>query len=698
MLPAGPLFGQIHLQCGPGGPADEGGLTFTAGRLNVFIGPNNAGKSLALRELGGRAEEQYRRYERPRLPGRLIRAVGYSPACEDEVGENVKQSVLQEGDEVHGALRGLRWRELMRCLEERQTASLETIRSLIEKVQASLPLDQLPAGLRNLVTQGLASGVLDNLIPLGLAMITGPHGAPQYRDAARVLLNPAIQEGCAVLEVLGLDLSDIRGLRAEEAAPRLEADLNMMVGSVVRGTSDPPSLNWQRLLKLAPWALETNKWRDLRHRLEAEYQQRTWGHHNTPEDLKESVLVLNGATRLTLTKSSYNREYAPDKSDSAALVLLDRPEVAAPLRRLVHDALQAWLVVDMVTEGSTVHLRLAKEEPAPGLEQRRDAETMRYMKSAERLNERSDGINAYIGLLAAILTSPARLVFIDEPETFLHPALARILGRQLAELARERDLQVFIATHSPDLLAGCVAGDPEARIVRLTYKGERGRAWLIDPQTLRRFATDPRLRTASALEGLFAEAVIITEGFADRAFYQEIYERLCQAPPPLGLPRRAEGWCFVNLENWQTETLLLEPLRRLGIPAVAVVDRDVLFAQEANARRLLIAAGVPEAQADEWRTKLSALKRAKQQDSPEVEEIRRAMAKYGHFVVPVGELEDWLETEIPKKKTDWLGRAFDCLGSDPAQPGYRLPESGGVWDFLREIAAWIDDSARLGCG
>jgi hypothetical protein len=698
-MPPGLLFGQIQLQCGPKGPSDGDGLTFPSGRLNVFIGPNNAGKSLALRELGGKGStDGYWRHETQRLPGRLIRSVGYSPAVEDEVGEAVKTSVLRAGDEVHEALRGLRWRELLRTLEEREAASLGAVQSLREQAQAALPLDQLPSGFRDQVTQGLESGVWDGLIPLVLALISGPQGAPRYRDAAQVLLNPVIQAGCAVLEPLGFDLSDVRGLRAEEAVPRLEADLPVALAAALGNSTKSPSLDWKRLINLAPWALQPNKWRDLRRELEAEYQKRTWGQYNTPDELKGSVLVLNGATRLTLIKSSSNRGFPSENSDSAALTLLDNTKTADRLRRLVYDALQAWLVVDMVTEGHTVHVRLAKEPPSPGLEQRRDAETARVMASAERLDARSDGINAYIGILAAILTSPARLVFIDEPETFLHPPLARILGRQLAELARERDLQVFIATHSPDLLAGCVAGDTEARIVRLTYKAERGRAWLVDNETLHRFATDPRLRTASALEGLFAEAVVIAEGFADRAFYQEIYERLCQADPPLGLPRRADGWCFVNLENWQTEALLLGPLRRLGIPAVAVVDRDVLFATDANARRLLVATGVPEAQADAWRKRLMELKRDDQRQAQEVEDIRRAMAEYGHFVVPVGELENWLTEEIATKKAGWLGRVFERLGTDPAQPGYRHPEQGGVWDFLREIAAWIDNPERLGCG
>lgn len=45
------------------------------------------------------------------------------------------------------------------------------------------------------------------------------------------------------------------------------------------------------------------------------------------------------------------------------------------------------------------------------------------------------------------------LVLIDEIETSLHPRAQRRLMRDLAELCRERDLQIIVTTHSPYILA-----------------------------------------------------------------------------------------------------------------------------------------------------------------------------------------------------------------------------------------------------
>lgn len=62
------------------------------------------------------------------------------------------------------------------------------------------------------------------------------------------------------------------------------------------------------------------------------------------------------------------------------------------------------------------------------------------------------------------------LVLIDEIETSLHPRAQRRLVRDLAELCRERDLQIIVTTHSPYVLAELPL---EARIYLM--QGQSGR-------------------------------------------------------------------------------------------------------------------------------------------------------------------------------------------------------------------------------
>ena len=74
-----------------------------------------------------------------------------------------------------------------------------------------------------------------------------------------------------------------------------------------------------------------------------------------------------------------------------------------------------------------------------------------------------------------------------------------------------------------------------------------------------------------------------------------------------------------------------------------------------------------------------------------------SVAEYGIFAVRSGELENWLSAlAIPGKKTEWTVAMLSRLGSDPADPAYVHPSSGDVWDFLRNVIAWIRDPNRKG--
>ena len=118
-MPREQIFGEIALTCGPSGPGPDGRLAFTSGRVNVFIGPNNAGKSLMLRELSGMEPRGHGNHRSEWLPGKLVSRVDYGREAEDLLADEIKDRCLNSGDEVHDALRRLPWRELMQTLRER---------------------------------------------------------------------------------------------------------------------------------------------------------------------------------------------------------------------------------------------------------------------------------------------------------------------------------------------------------------------------------------------------------------------------------------------------------------------------------------------------------------------------------------------------------------------------------------------------
>lgn len=356
-----------------------------------------------------------------------------------------------------------------------------------------------------------------------------------------------------------------------------------------------------------------------------------------------------------------------------------------------------------------LQLRLSRVTPPEGIEAMRTTDSEEFMESAEQIHQISDGTRTYVGLWGHIYSGNERLLFLDEAGAFLHPPLARKLGKQLTQLAAERRGHVFAATHSPDFVLGCIQAGHPANVIRLTYRNEVSTARLLSADDLLPLMRDPLLRSANILSGLFHEGVVVCEADADRAFYQEINERL------LDVGEGVESCHFVNAQNWQTIPRIATALRRLGIPAALLVDLDAVIHKDTP--KLLTAAGIPETVAHslgqlrgDLNTRISDRTRLKRDGLAIVPVDQRegwnyylrTLAEYGIFVVPVGELEGWFpDLGVPRpasgeSKGEWITQIFARMGSDATSPEYIRPAGDGPWAFVREITRWLADPQRRG--
>src|SRR5690606_12158093 len=111
------------------------------------------------------------------------------------------------------------------------------------------------------------------------------------------------------------------------------------------------------------------------------------------------------------------------------------------------------------------------------------------------------------------------VVLIDEPEAFLHPPQARLLGQMLVKEAPE-NRQLFVATHSSDFLRGLLDTDSSrVRVVRIQRVGDVNPIKELDNEGVKNVWGDPILRYSNILDGLFHSKVIVCEGDADCRFY-----------------------------------------------------------------------------------------------------------------------------------------------------------------------------------
>ncbi|HEX9939590.1 MAG TPA: AAA family ATPase [Longimicrobium sp.] len=417
------------------------------------------------------------------------------------------------------------------------------------------------------------------------------------------------------------------------------------------------------------------------------------------------MIRLDGQTRLALT----HPRAAGGRDDHPAhhLAALWRDDDARHgIRDITADAFGLHFVVDRSTSPGLFRIRMSERPPMDDEEEQgEDDRAMAFLNRAHDIAQLSDGVRAFTGLTAAVMSADYRIMLVDEPEAFLHPPLTRKLGKRLTQLASQRGANVLVSTHSPEFLMGCVQSGHPVNVVRLTWRGGVATARLLSAQKLDEMMRDPLLRSTGVLGALFHEGAIVCEADADRVFYSEINERLLAARAG-----GADGCLFLNAQNKQTIRRIVRPMREMGIPAVAVTDLDILKGRE-DFRDLLKAAFVPQVFWEPWEEirarifqkmkgedwKAGGIYRTPRELRDMAEQLLKSCAEYGLFIVPTGELECWLpELEVGGHGPEWLTAVFQKMGTDPRSHEFLHPTEGGVWRFLQSIARWIADPHRLG--
>jgi AAA domain, putative AbiEii toxin, Type IV TA system len=191
------------------------------------------------------------------------------------------------------------------------------------------------------------------------------------------------------------------------------------------------------------------------------------------------------------------------------------------------------------------------------------------------LEQQGDGMRSYLGLLLHILGGTHQITLVDELEAFLHPPQARLLGLTLAQRTLDSQ-QLFVATHSTDVVQGVLAADAPVTIVRLTREGDVNKAAVLDPEQVKQLWSDPLLRYSNLLDGLFHDAVILCEGDADCRYYNSVFDSIYSTKDSGTSPLRTPQLLFSHCGGKGRLASVAISLRAVSIPVVIVSDFDIL--------------------------------------------------------------------------------------------------------------------------
>lgn len=407
--------------------------------------------------------------------------------------------------------------------------------------------------------------------------------------------------------------------------------------------------------------------------------------------------------------------YVVKDSDPIMNELIADKDKYLQVRKYVYEAFNKYLTIK-INKGKCCFV-LTEEEIPEELELSIKPEAKDFFDTALEDKTVSDGVKAYTSIITELITGDASEIFIDEPEAFLHPPLAKKLGGIIGMLAKSQEKQVFISTHSSDFLMGCIEASTQANLIRFTYENNVGNTKMINPKRLQVMMKTPILRNTNVIDAIFYRKVIVTEADSDRTFYQEINYRKLVSDVGNGI----DDCLFLNAHNKQSVGDLVKPLRDIGVPTASILDLDMIKDNGKAFSKYLESVNIPSPLKESIRDKktklFNAFDEAKESNNYDVMkkdgidffkendldtyqialDYVKELNEYGLFPVYKGEVESWLkELNVPGHGNDWLPQIFEKMGDDPSSDYYVEPSQDDVWEFIDSIKLWLETPEREG--
>ena len=293
-----------------------------------------------------------------------------------------------------------------------------------------------------------------------------------------------------------------------------------------------------------------------------------WKSHSLPRMGRGFAQLLSTESRLILANTTNSINVLNDLPTHPLHFLYTKDSLESELSSLVERAFGEHVTLNRGM-GANIALHVGRQVTAPIGKDRVSEEYLRELSKVPLVDTQGDGIRSFIGVLLYLLTSEKSVTLIDEPEAFLHPPQARILGQMLAEKATK---QLFVSTHSEDFLKGVIEkGGDRVKVLRITRNGAINPVSILDSSQIKTIWNDPLLKFSNLLSGLFHQKVVICEADTDCRFYQAILDSI-SSEEDVVKPDVLFTYCG-GKERLKVMAAALSPLR---VPISVIADFDIL--------------------------------------------------------------------------------------------------------------------------
>ena len=290
-----------------------------------------------------------------------------------------------------------------------------------------------------------------------------------------------------------------------------------------------------------------------------------------------------------------------------------------------------------------------------------------------KLQEQGDGMRSFASILLDTFTSEYSITLIDEPEAFLHPPQARLLGKMLANNNPD-NRQLLISTHSEEFLKGLLDANSEnVTVIRINRDSNINRMSVLQNDKIKKLWGNPILRYSNILSGLFHEKVVVCESDYDCLFYQAIIDSIYEHKNEI-----APDILFTHCGGKTRIKDVVSALKAVNVPVAAICDFDILNASP-NFKLITASFGIDWGVVlsadmkiiyDSMNAKNSSANNAWNQikkvgkagfignEAVAYDKVEAVCKSAGLFVVPVGEMECFDKT-VNREKKDWVHHVLE---------------------------------------
>lgn len=207
-------------------------------------------------------------------------------------------------------------------------------------------------------------------------------------------------------------------------------------------------------------------------------------------------------------------------------------------------------------------------------EQSRQEEYAKILDTYEQVQNQGDGIKSFTGILLYLMLDYYRTYLVDEPESFLHPPQARIMGQIIGQTLSDQQ-QAFISTHSEDVIKGLLEVCPERiKIVRITRQDDTNHFSILNNSEFNQVWNDPLLKYSNIMASLFHKSVVLCESDSDCKLYSIVESHIKQKQG------KYSETLFIHCGGKHRMSKIVTALRSLNINVKLIPDIDVLNDQE----------------------------------------------------------------------------------------------------------------------